>query len=289
MEIMKRSEILEIVNDFTEQDMNNFKKIYKEGYKYFTTHFINGKITFYAYKEYPELKNTVRTRKGIGFVQWEYNGGGDYIIIDTFDFLQEYKIKIEEDFKTDVSKVHQGWYYLIKVYNLKRILQVSGQYFNYKNISDTYLEYLESLYLQGFKFIAVEKQEDKLTYFAYKYKPLCSINVFAELMWVDWNDQTSCIISPDDYDEITFDEDINYKYTDEVTKTKINDINFLPLKFDAYKIKDILENIREAGIKLNIKVNQQGSKRYKKIKIKSDNWRKIQDLLEENNFYYEEL
>lgn len=285
MEIMQRKTILEIVNDFTEEDMIAFKKLYNEGYKYFTTNFINGKITFYAYEKYPEFTNTIHTKKGTGFTQWEYISGGKNLKIDTFDFLKERKIQIEEDFKVDNSKINQCWSLFTRVYDLKRILQVSIRYFNYKNISDTYLEYIESLYIKGFRFIAVEKNKDTLTYYAYKYRPMCNINWFWEL-----NEKPlETPISVDEYEKITFDEDIFYRYTEEITKTKINDINFLSLDFEAYKIRDILEDISEAGIKLNIKVNQQGNKRYKKIKIKKNNWLKIQDLLEENDFYYEEL
>jgi hypothetical protein len=110
-----------------------------------------------------------------------------------------------------------------------------------KIIAKNDLNFLKDLYEQKFRFVAVEKQNNELTYFAYKYKPLCNINILAEFVDVEIGER----IGPDDYKTITFNEDITWKYTKEITKTKVNNIDSLQLSFFPYKIKEVLENIEE--------------------------------------------
>lgn len=285
----------------TIEDINRLKKFYKDGYKYVSTNYYNDIFECFVYKNKPEYEFIVDDHKWLCMREWKYKNDVDSLKVEKFNFYEEERrinkpveFWLEKNIQSEIARnsFFSNSLDLCHTYSIKRLLEVSIRYFQYKNIPETDKKALENLYSQGFRFIALDKiyneenNKSELYYYAYKKKPICSINE-KEAFFDFEPDENGCrYLDINVYHEFYFLEDC---YPEDETKTLIEPISVLKNgSFSPYKIRDFLESMQEAGINLNITLPKQGSRRYCKIKVRRLDMKKIIDFFEENDIYFEE-
>jgi len=139
----------------TKEDIIRLKECYKNGYNYVSTNYYNDIFECFVYKNKPEYEFIVDDHKWLCMREWKYKNDVDSLKVEIFNFYELGKrinnpveFWLEKNIQSEIARnsFFSNSLDLCHTYSIKRLLEVSIRYFQYKNIPETDKNYTLTAY-----------------------------------------------------------------------------------------------------------------------------------------------